>query len=106
LFTRTLDRFGKGVRTASRDAMLSAEATPETKGRVFGFHRSMDTLGAAIGPSIALVFLWFYPNQYKWLFIAALIPGLITIIFLFKLKERKVVSKSSIQKVSFFSFFI
>lgn len=105
LFTRTLDRFGKGVRTASRDAMLSAEATPETKGRVFGFHRSMDTLGAAIGPAIALVFLWFYPNQYKWLFIAALLPGLITIIFLFKLKEKKVVSNNSTKKVSFFSFF-
>lgn len=105
LITRTIDRFGKGVRTASRDAMLSEEATPETKGRVFGFHRSMDTLGAAIGPAIALVFLWFYPNQYKWLFIAALIPGLITLFFLFRLKEKKKDTQGSKKKVSFFSFF-
>ncbi|NSW44534.1 MAG: MFS transporter [Bacteroidales bacterium] len=105
LLTRTLDRFGKGIRTASRDAMLSAEATPETKGRVFGFHRSMDTLGAAIGPTIALVFLWLYPSQYKWLFFAALIPGLVTFFFLFQLKEKRSKMVNSTQKVSFFSFF-
>jgi len=105
LLTRTLDRFGKGIRTASRDAMLSAEATPDTKGRVFGFHRSMDTLGAAIGPTIALVFLWLYPSQYKWLFIAAIIPGLVTFFFLFQLKEKRRNMVNSTQKVSFFSFF-
>ena len=60
-FVRTLDRFGKGVRTSARDAMLSDETTPEHKGKVFGFHRSLDTVGAAIGPIVALVFLWFYP---------------------------------------------
>ncbi|RMF26292.1 MAG: MFS transporter, partial [Bacteroidetes bacterium] len=46
LGARTLDRLGKGVRTGARDALLSIEATPQTKGRVFGFHRGMDTLGA------------------------------------------------------------
>src|SRR5436189_289319 len=46
---RTLDRLGKGIRTGARDAMLSDEATTETKGKVFGFHRSMDTTGAVIG---------------------------------------------------------
>src|SRR2546421_4209104 len=50
---RTLDRLGKGLRTAARDALLSQNATPQTKARVFGFHRAMDTLGAAIGPTIA-----------------------------------------------------
>src|SRR5580765_3969695 len=40
-FARTIDRLGKGVRTAARDALLSQEATPQTKGRVFGFHRGM-----------------------------------------------------------------
>jgi len=47
-FARTLDRLGKGIRTSARDALLSDESTPETKGKVFGFHRGMDTLGAAI----------------------------------------------------------
>ena len=53
---RTLDRLGKGIRTGARDAMLSAETAPEFKGRVFGFHRAFDTLGAALGPLAALVF--------------------------------------------------
>lgn len=104
LLTRTLDRFGKGIRTASRDAMLSAESIPETKGRVFGFHRSMDTLGAAIGPVIALLFLWIYPHQYKWLFLLALIPGLITIALIFIVKEKNKQKHQKKEKTSFFSF--
>jgi|GEM_PF-3499164 len=44
-FSRTIDRLGKGIRTGARDAMLSDEATPGNKGKVFGFHRSMDTFG-------------------------------------------------------------
>ena len=75
-FSRTLDRFGKGIRTAARDAILSDEATPETKGNVFGFHRAMDTLGAVIGPLLALLYLYFYPAQYKTLFFIAFIPSL------------------------------
>ena len=56
---RTADRLGKGIRTGARDAMLSDEATPQIKGTVFGFHRAMDTTGAAIGPLFALLFLYF-----------------------------------------------
>ena len=60
-FARTIDRLGKGLRTAARDALLSQNATPQTKARVFGFHRGMDTLGAAIGPSLALLLLFQMP---------------------------------------------
>jgi hypothetical protein len=56
-FARTIDRFGKGIRTGARDAILSDEATPQTKGKVFGFHRSMDTFGAVLGPALALPLL-------------------------------------------------
>jgi MFS family permease len=84
-FARTLDRFGKGIRTSARDAMLSDETTTEHKGRVFGFHRSMDTTGAAIGPVFALVFLYFYPEQYKWLFFIAFFPGIVAIMLTFLL---------------------
>ena len=72
-FARTIDRFGKGIRTGARDAKLSDEATTETKGKVFGFHRSMDTLGAVIGPLLALLYLWYYPEDYKTLFIIAFV---------------------------------
>jgi len=102
-FVRTIDRLGKGVRTAARDAMLSEEATPATKARVFGFHRSMDTVGAAIGPVLALLFLFFYPRQYKTLFYIAFIPGIISILFIFLLKEKKH-SVSTLPKGNFFSF--
>jgi MFS family permease len=56
-FVRTIDRLGKGVRTGARDALLSDEATADTKGRVFGFHRSMDTFGAVLGPLLALMYI-------------------------------------------------
>jgi sugar phosphate permease len=74
LLARTLDRLGKGIRTGARDAMLSEEATPQTKGKVFGLHRSMDTLGAVLGPLIALLYLQFYPNDYLILFYLAFLP--------------------------------
>ena len=91
-FARTLDRFGKGIRTSARDAMLSDETTPEHKGKVFGFHRSMDTVGAAIGPAFALIFLYFYPEQYKWLFFIAFLPGMIAIGMTFWLKDKSATS--------------
>jgi MFS family permease len=87
--SRTTDRLGKGIRTAARDAMLSDESTPQTKGTVFGFHRSMDTFGAVLGPAAALVFLYLYPNQYKTLFYIAFLPGIVAIFFTFLIKEKK-----------------
>ena len=103
-FVRTLDRLGKGVRVAAKDALLSQEATKETKARVFGFNRSLDTAGATIGPAIALVFLLFYPGQFKTLFYIAFIPGIISVLFLFFLKEKKQ-PVSTMEKGNFFSFF-
>ncbi|HLP04045.1 MAG TPA: MFS transporter, partial [Paludibacter sp.] len=87
-FVRTTDRLGKGIRVGARDAILSDEATPATKGTVFGFHRAMDTVGAAIGPGIALAYLYFYPNDYIALFYIAFIPGLIAIGTIFFLREK------------------
>jgi MFS family permease len=69
--------------------MLSDEATPQTKGRVFGLHRAMDTLGAVIGPSVALIYLYFYPGDYTMLFYIAFIPGVLAISFTFFVHERK-----------------
>ena len=103
-FVRAVDRLGKGVRTAARDALLSQEASPETKARVFGFHRSMDTVGAAIGPVMALLFLYHYPGEYKTLFYLAFIPGLISILLIFLLREEKRPA-STLSKKGFFSFF-
>src|SRR6478672_8802849 len=103
-FARTIDRLGKGLRTAARDALLSQNATPETKARVFGFHRGMDTLGAAIGPTIALTFLIIYPNHYKQIFLLAFIPGIISVALIYLLKEKRQ-PVSTLGKGNFFSFF-
>lgn len=103
-FSRTVDRLGKGLRTAARDALLSQNATKETKARVFGFHRSMDTLGAAIGPALALLFLIFFPGDYATVFLLAFIPGIISVAFIFLLKEKKAPA-STLGKGNFFSFF-
>jgi MFS family permease len=103
-FARSVDRLGKGIRTGARDALLSDEATTETKGRVFGFHRSMDTLGAVIGPCIALLYLYFYPSDYRNLFFLALVPGLLSIAATSLLRESTHTPKPNATKPNFFSF--
>jgi len=85
---RTLDRLGKGIRTGARDAMLSGETVPEHKGKVFGFHRSMDTLGAVIGPISALIYLHYYPENYKTLFLIAFAPALVGVVATIFLREK------------------
>ncbi len=104
--SRTIDRLGKGVRTGARDAMLSDECSKENKARVFGFHRSLDTMGAVFGPAIALVYLYFYPDNYKTLFLIAFLPGLLAIISTLIIKEKKIntaVNNKAI-KVNLFAF--
>ena len=88
LAARFGDRLGKGVRTGARDALLSQEASQDKQGRVFGFHRSMDSLGAALGPLMALAYLWLYPEDYKNLFLIAFIPGLLAIVSTFLIREN------------------
>ncbi|AYV55544.1 MFS transporter [Leptospira kmetyi] len=106
-FVRTTDRLGKGIRTAARDAMLSDETDSENKGKVFGFHRSMDTFGAVLGPVSALVFLYFYPGSYKELFLLAFIPGFLAIAFTFLIRETPKPRKvgASGEEYSIFLFF-
>ena len=100
-FARTIDRIGKGIRTGARDAILSDEATPETKGKIFGFHRSMDTLGAVLGPSLALLYLYFYPEDYKTLFYIAFFPGLFAILASFVLKDKNKIQPKEKKTASF-----
>jgi MFS family permease len=103
-FARTLDRLGKGIRTAARDALLSKEATRQTKARVFGFHRSLDTLGAVIGPVLALMWLNYYPGGYTSIFYMAFIPGLISVMLIFLLREQKQPA-GTLPPGNFFSYF-
>jgi MFS family permease len=103
-FARTVDRLGKGIRTGARDALLSDEATPATKGRVFGFHRGMDTLGAVAGPALALLYLYLNPGRYRPLFLLAFIPGMLAVLISFLLKDKESSLKVNIRAVPVFSF--
>lgn len=81
----TIDRLGKGLRTAPRDALIAASATPASLGRAFGVHRALDTTGAAIGPLLAFWILWIVPGDYRAVFVAALaaaLMGLALLLFL------------------------
>ena len=87
LIIRVLDRTGKGIRGAPRDAMLARFATPSTRGRVFGFHRAMDHTGAIVGPLVATAILFFAPGEYRLVFALTLIPGAIAVALLFLVPE-------------------
>lgn len=84
---RVTDRVGKGLRSAPRDAMLATLAPPGERGRVFGYHWAMDHAGAAIGPLLATVFLYFSPDNYRLLFGLTIIPGLLAVFTLLKVPE-------------------
>jgi MFS family permease len=103
-FARTLDRFGKGIRTSARDALLSDESTPENKGKVFGFHRAADTAGAVVGPIITLLILNTISIGYRNLFILSAIPGVVVILLCFVLREKKRELQKSPEKSNFFVF--
>ena len=91
LLARTVDRLGKGLRTGARDALLSDETTSADRGKVFGFHRSMDTLGAVLGPLAALGWLAAHPGQYRPLFLWAFVPGVVAVLITLVLRERRAV---------------
>jgi MFS family permease len=88
LTSRISDRVGKGIRTAPRDALL-ASYSDGNSGAVFGFHRGMDTLGAAIGPVVALILLNFYPNNFQLIFLVAFIPSVIAVSFTLLIKDKQ-----------------
>jgi MFS family permease len=88
---RVTDRVGKGLRSAPRDAMLATLAPPGERGRVFGYHWAMDHAGAAIGPLLATVFLYFAPDNYRLLFGLTIIPGALAVVTLLRVPEAAAV---------------
>ena len=92
LALRFADRFGKGIRTAPRDALIADSAAPEVRGKAFGLHRALDTLGAAIGPLIAWATLSLVHGEagFRTVFLISAIPGTAAIVvLLFAVRERR-----------------
>jgi MFS family permease len=86
---RIIDRFGKGVRTAPRDALIVESSTPDQRGRAFGLHRTLDTTGAALGVLLALVLVATSPGNYGLIFLCALIPATLGVIILLFVREPR-----------------
>lgn len=78
---RTTDRLGKGTRTAARDDLIAAATRPGQQGLAFGLHRSMDTLGAVLGPLAAILMLSL-DVPLRWIFAVAVVPGLLSVLII------------------------
>jgi MFS family permease len=99
---RFLDRFGKGVRTSARDALLAESCDASCRGRVFGFHRAIDTMGALVGPLVALVLLQVFNQNLRFIFFLAVIPSIVGVVLLviFVKDIRRQQGPSGAQKLS------
>lgn len=86
---RFSDRIGKGIRTASRDALIADSTDPANRARAFSFHRMLDNFGALLGPLIAMFILAVYSEKIRYVFLLSLIPGFIVILLMFFVKETK-----------------
>lgn len=87
--SRFMDRFGKGVRTAPRDAIIAESTDKSFLGKTFGFQRSMDTMGAVVGPALAYFLLAILSNDYRKVFWLSMIPGVIAVLLIiFFIKEK------------------
>ncbi|MEE9163589.1 MAG: MFS transporter [Thermoplasmata archaeon] len=82
------ERVGKGLRDAPRDAVLAETTPPETRGKVFGFHRLADTLGAVLGPLIAFVLLDAFGLPFREIFLLAIGPALVSALLTVFIRER------------------
>jgi len=91
LFVRVFERVGKGLRTAPRDAIIAESCDSCVRGKVYGFHRSMDSLGAILGATITFILFPIY--GFKNIFLYALIPGIIAVICIYFIKEKQITTK-------------
>ena len=94
LLARFVDRFGKGTRTAARDALILESVAPANRGRAFGLHRSMDSAGAVIGPLLALLMIFLFANNFRLIFFLAAIPSAIGVILLILFVKEKAKEKT------------
>ncbi|CAN1510332.1 ProP Permeases of the major facilitator superfamily [Mycobacteriaceae bacterium] len=85
---RVVDRLGKGIRGAPRDALLVDGIESTERGRVFGFHRAMDTLGAVVGPLLGLAGYELLDHQIAPLLYIAIIPAVLSVLLIFLVREK------------------
>ncbi len=87
LAARIVDRFGKGVRTAPRDALIAEASRSGSRGKAFGLHRALDTLGAVVGVVLAYFLVSASPGKYQMIFLLSLIPAFLGVGMLFLVRQ-------------------
>lgn len=100
LAIRVLERIGKGVRSAPRDAMVAESVDQSVRGKAYGFHRAMDGLGSVLGALLAFILLSVTNSNYTQIFLLAGIPGIAAVLFVLFVKEPKVTEKQRIKETS------
>ncbi len=99
LASRFMDRFGKGIRNAPRDALIAESCLENQFGRSFGFHRAMDTLGAVVGPAVAFGLLAYFNGQYRLVFWLSMIPGALAVLtILFFIRETRACPSDPVER--------
>ena len=75
-----IDRVGKGIRTAPRDAIIAGHTLPSAMGAAFGVHRALDAVGAFVGPLVGAALLWLMPGHFEGLFWASFVFGVLGVL--------------------------
>jgi MFS family permease len=97
LAVRFADRVGKGIRSAPRDALLAESVPADRRGLAFGVHRAADHAGAVLGPLLASGLLLLLPGKLRWVFLLALIPGLLSLlVILLKVREQRAAASGQV----------
>ncbi len=89
LFSRLIDRFGKGIRTAPRDALIADSVDPKQRGAGFGLHRALDTFGAVVGVAIAYLLFISIKENFSFVFLVSVIPAFLGVVVLLFVREKK-----------------
>jgi MFS family permease len=107
LAARFLDRIGKGIRDAPRDALISDIVPIEGRGASFGLRQTLDTIGAIIGPVLAIVLLYLFSGNIRQVFWLAVIPAMIAVlVVIFAVKEPLQEKKKNYPKMQWSQFFL
>jgi len=96
LFIRVIERIGKGLRTAPRDALVAESCQESVRGKAYGLHRAMDGIGSVLGAVIAFLLLGIL--GYRKIFLLAFIPGIIAVFVILFIKEKRAIAKRETKK--------
>jgi MFS family permease len=106
---RITDRIGKGIRTAPRDALIVDSVDESNTGKAFGIHRTLDQIGAIVGPLFAFLILELFGGNIQHIFLLSIIPGIVSLVILIHFVKDKIIDREideegkKLVKITFFS---